>query len=534
MKSNARRSNLWWLHLLILVVLPGLVSGQKIVSIKAMGARGDGQFNNTQIIQKAIDECHAAGGGTVWVEQGSYLTATLILKSNVTIHIEAGAAIKASTRTDDYQISKGIFSVETNVPVLFYGEGLENITFSGRGLIDGQAQHTWEPLREVDKFIEWETENARQAGVEMFRAYAKDPKVSLIYLNNCKNVTIRDLRLERSPNWTVHLANCENVLATDLYIFSSLDMGVNADGLDIDGCRHVRVANCNIITGDDAICLKSTVKNGLYHDCRDVTVTNCNLVSTSTALKIGTESHGNFSNIVFSNSTISNTNRGIGIFVRDGATVDGVIFSNLTIACNRKHFNWWGDGDPIRIVLLKRRPESRLGMIQNILINHVVARGQGTSLIAGFNDKPIKNIKLAHVSLILEAESTPDKRAKEVLRISRAEHVDLDNVHLQFDYNKPEPRWTSLLLLQHVAQSHVANSKFYHRHSDVKQAAVVAEHVSEVIFSNNICRYGVSASFFHFSGAETRQITLSNNYPEPNQKLYTQAATVAKSQIKSS
>jgi polygalacturonase len=520
------------LVLLIFVFYSLAATAQKIVSVKAMGAKGDGNFNNTAIFQKAIDECNAFGGGTVLVEHGAYVTSTLILKSNVTIQVEQGAAIKASTKVDDYTFSKGIYSTETDVPVLFYGEKLENITFCGRGLIDGQAEQTWEPLREIDNFIALETELAKNAGVEMNRAYAKDPKVSLIYLTDCKNVTLRDLRLERSPNWTVHLANCENVLALDLYIYSSLEKGVNADGLDIDGCKGVRIANCNIITGDDAICLKSTNKNGKYFPCKDVTVTNCTLISTSTALKIGTESHGDFINIVFTNSTISNTNRGIGIFVRDGATVDRVIFSNLTIECNRKHFNWWGDGDPIRFVLLKRKPDSRLGMIQNVQVSNVVAKGQGTSLIAGFYDKNIRNIQLINIDITLEAESLPDKRSTAVLKVENVDNLTLEQVQLRFSLTKQEPKWTSLLSLNNIKDFKVSNSIFEHRNNDVKQAFISARNVQNGIFTHNICRYGKTVSFVHLEGIKTSNITISGNFTEEGQRIYSTSSEVKSSQIK--
>ena len=516
----------------MLVHLARMGTAQKIVSVKALGARGDGQVNNTAIFQKAIDDCHAAGGGTVLVEHGAYVTSTLILKSNVSIQVEQGAAIKASTKMEDYTFSKGIYSTETDVPVLFYGEKLENITFCGRGLIDGQAEHTWEPLREIDNFIATETEIAKNAGIEMSRAYAKDPKVSLIYLTDCKNVTFRDLRLERSPNWTVHLANCENVLAVDLYIFSSLDKGVNADGLDIDGCKGVRVANCNIITGDDAICLKSTNKNGKYFPCQDVTVTNCTLISTSTALKIGTESHGDFINIIFTNSTISNTNRGIGIFVRDGATVDRVMFSNLTIECNRKHFNWWGDGDPIRFVLLKRKPDSRLGMIKNVQVSNVVAKGQGTCLIAGFAGKNISNINLSNVDITMEAEGLKDKRATAVLKVENVDNLVMDQVQLRFSSENHEPKWTHLLHLNNIKGCKVNNSIFEHRKSDVKHPVISAVGVIDGIFTYNISRNGKAVSMFHFAGNATSSILLRGNIIEEGQRLFSTSEDVKPNLIK--
>lgn len=431
--------------------------------VRKFGALGNGQANEAQNIQKAIDACAQAGGGKVYFPAGKYLTSTFFLKGNTSLFLENGAEILASRNPQDYTQSKGIYSTETDVPCLVMADKVENISIEGMGKFDGQAEHEWSDLKEVDNFIKWETENARSAGIEMKRVYAKDPKVCLFYITHCKNVKLKDIKITASPNWAVHLAHCEDVVVDGIGLYSSLEKGVNSDGLDIDGCRNVRIANCHIETGDDAICLKSTNKNGLYHACENITVTNCTLVSTSTALKIGTESHGDFRNIVFSNSVISNTNRGIGIFVRDGATVDGVIFSNLVIECKRKHFNWWGDGDPIRFVLLKRKPESRLGNIRNVLVSHVVARGQGSSLVSGFEGdaqtpaRNLENIRFEQVQLDLEKEDLNDKRAMYVLQINNAADVHLTHCKLFFSKNQTEPKWQSGLAAKNIGLLSIQN-----------------------------------------------------------------------------
>jgi polygalacturonase len=377
--------------------------------------------------------------------------------------LEAGSEILASRNPADYTISKGIYSTETDVPCLIMADKLENIGFEGPGKINGQAEHEWADLRELDNFIKEETETARLAGMEMKRAYALDPKVCLFYITNCRNVRMKEITITASPNWAVHLANCSDVVVHGISLYSNLEKGVNSDGLDIDGCKNVRISDCHIETGDDAICLKSTNKNGVYHSCENVTVTNCTLISTSTALKIGTESHGDFRNIIFSNSVISNTNRGIGIFVRDGANVDGVIFSNLVIDCRRKHFNWWGDGDPIRFVLLKRKPDSRLGSIKNVLVSNVIARGQGSSLIAGFEGdgaipfRNLENIQLENVHITQEAEELPDKRASSILKLKQITGVSIRNSSFAFSKTKTESRWSHSIEAQNIINLDMEN-----------------------------------------------------------------------------
>jgi polygalacturonase len=432
-------------------------------NVKNFGAVEGGNQNCATAIQKTIDACALTGGGKVYFPAGKYLTSTFFLKNNVFLYMDAGAEILASRNPADYTQSKGIYSTETDVPCLIMADKLENIGFEGPGKINGQAEHEWSDLKEMDNFIKTEIEIAQKSGIEMKRAYAKDPKVCLFYITNCKNVRMSQITITASPNWAVHLANCSDVLVQGISLYSSLDKGVNSDGLDIDACKNVRIADCHIETGDDAICLKSTNKNGVYNSCENVTVTNCTLISTSTALKIGTESHGDFKNIVFSNSVISNTNRGIGIFVRDGATVDGVIFSNLVIECRRKHFNWWGDGDPIRFVLLKRKPESRLGYIRNVLVSNVIARGQGTSLIAGFEGegsipfRNLENIRLDNVHLTMSAEELSDKRATSILKIKQISGFSIRNSSFGFEKTKTEALWSSSIEATNVQNMDIEN-----------------------------------------------------------------------------
>lgn len=484
--------------------------------ISRFGAIANSPTNASTAIQKAIDAAFEAGGGRVVFEPGSYTTSTFYLKSNVTLFFENGALLKASQNVADYKATKGIFSTETDVPSLIMADRVQNICIEGMGIIDGQAQHEWAPLREVDRFIEKETEIARNAGVEMKRAYALDPKVCLFYITNAQNVNLRQLTIKNSPNWAVHFANCQDVLIQGIRLFSSLDKGVNSDGLDMDGCRNVRISDCHIETGDDAICLKSTNKNGVFYACENITVTNCTLISTSTALKIGTESHGDFRNIVFSNSAIMNTNRGIGIFVRDGAHVDGVIFSNLTISCRRKHFNWWGDGDPIRFVLLKRRPDSRLGSIRNVLVSNVIAKGQGSSLVAGFEGdeqtppRDLENICFDQVQIEMEAEELPDKRSMEVLTIRNTSGLRLLGGNLSFAGTQSEKSWSHVMSIKKSKDIEVSQLQLKTK-EEIKAAPLAIFDASRANFTG-LAISGNAGPALLISGSSCSDVNISKGF----------------------
>lgn len=506
------------IFLLLGLLAAGSALAQQVFDVKKYGAKGRKTDNAQKAIQKAIDAAAEAGGGTVYFGPGEYTTSTVFLKNNVGLHLEAGAFLYATRDSAAYTFTKGIYSTETDVPILIYGENLNRISITGRGTIDGQGEQVWEKLREVDKFIEEETENARASGVEMKRAYATNPKVCMIYLVNCKDVKVLDVTLTRSPNWTLHLANCDRVNIRGIYLYSSLEKGVNADGIDIDGCRDVTISDCVVHTGDDAICLKSTRKGDKFFNCENITINNCALASTSTALKIGTESHGSFKNIVFTNSAIKNTNRGIGIFVRDGGVVDRVVFSNLTIECNRKHFNWWGDGDPIRFVLLKRIPNSRLGAIRNVIVENVVATGQGTSLIAGFADnlkeglpsKDLENITLSNVYMHMQAEMLPDKRAKQGLLVKNVNGLRMTNVQVSWDTEPTEPKWTHALELNDVANAQLSGLNL--RQGLFTQDTIAAmrlHNVRQTVVRNNTAAAGCGI-YARITGSNTRQVEVES------------------------
>ena len=454
------------------VLIGPLGFAQQVFNVKTYGATGIKDANATEAIQKAIDACAAAGGGMVYIAPGAYTIATITLKSNVNLHLEAGATLYASRNPADYKFTTGIYSTESDVPVLLYAENQHHISLTGKGTIDGQAEHTYEALQEVDNYIKEETQNAQASGIEMKRYYAKDPKVRLVYFIKCDDLTVTDISIINSPNWTLHIGNSERVNIRGIYIFSDLDKGVNADGIDIDGCRHVKISDCTIICGDDAICLKSTSKNGKYADCENITVTNCTTVSTSTALKIGTESHGNFRNIIFNNCTVANSNRGLGIFVRDGATVENVMFSNIVVECKRKHFNWWGDGDPIHVVLQRRRANSRIGKIRNISFQNIMASGEGTSLIASNTESRIEGISFSNVKIRLNPESKADKRATHILDLQAIDGVSLRELDLTWNKEKTEPKWQSGLNVLNCTQVRVEQAMVEACPVNTKPAAV--------------------------------------------------------------
>ena len=185
------------------------------------GAAGDGKKLDTAAIQSAIDSCAKAGGGKVYLHNGTFLSGTIHLKSNVSLCIEAGVTLLGSKSLDDYAGDS-----------IIYAEGAANIAVLGRGVVDGQGA-----AFELDK---------------------KRP--FLIRFERCENVAVKDMALRDSSAWAQMYRACEGVNIDGISVDSRVNR--NNDGLNIDNCRKVCVSNCRISSGDDALVLKSIGGHG--------------------------------------------------------------------------------------------------------------------------------------------------------------------------------------------------------------------------------------------------------------------------------
>ena len=255
---------------------------------------------------------------------------------------------------------------------------------------------------------------------------------------------MRDISIVHSPLWNVRLNDCDRVTVHAVYIYSDLEKGVNADGIDIVSSRNVTISDSIIETADDAIVLKAISRDGQpARPVENVTVTNCVLTSSSTALMIGTETQADIRHVLFNNCVIRNSNKGFGINVQDGAVVSDVIVSNLTVETARRHWNWSGSAELCKLVLKKRTPESKLGAIRDITVANVIARVRGTSTIVGHPERPIENVRLSNINLTMLLENAPDKRADDALFIESARGVQVRDLSVRWAEEETEPKWRS-------------------------------------------------------------------------------------------
>jgi hypothetical protein len=404
----------------------------------------------TQALQAAIDACSAKGGGIAYVPPGQYVTGPLWLKDNVELRLEAGATIALSQNPSDWP---------AGAPALINSQGAKNIALTGRGTIDGKARYEYVDARGSDVEILEEMEIARKAGVEMKRYYRTGVQKYNVVLRDSQEIRIEGVRLINAPLWTMRLQDCDQVWIRGVYVYSDLEKGVNADGIDIVSTSNVSISDSTIITADDAICLKTQAwgsgraANANPRPVRpteNITVTNSILSSSSTPMMIGTETLADIRHVVFSNIVVRDSNKVFGINVQDGATVSDVRFHNVTFELNRRHWNWWGSAEVFKFVLKKRTPDSALGRIENIAIDGAQGTARGTSLISGNADRPLENITIEGLRVKMLPEKRPDKRATHAMVMEHIEGLTLRNIDVEWDGQSPEPAWGSALVLRDI------------------------------------------------------------------------------------
>ncbi|MBC8152801.1 MAG: right-handed parallel beta-helix repeat-containing protein, partial [Bacteroidetes bacterium] len=410
------------LCLLLDLALSG-VAAPPVFNVRDYGATGLKTDNATEAIAKALAAARSVGGGVVQVPPGDYTCLGIVLTDNITLQIDAGAVLYVDLPNPDFK-ARGFI----------YAENAKNIAIRGRGKIDGQARYQWTDYNYGDVEIEKEVAIAKKAGVEMKRSYRVGKSAFTLLFKECEGITLDDVTIENTSLWCMRVWGCNQVTIRGVTIRSDLKMGVNSDGIDLDGTRNAHITGCTISTGDDAICLKTGSwdfkDSGKSYPTENILVDNCILTSSSTALMIGTETLSPIRHVLFSNCVIRDSNKGIGINVQDGATVSDVVFSNLTIDLHRRHWNWWGSAEVFYFVLKKRSPTSRVGAIKNITIDHVIAHAQGTSRMISTVDQPLENIRIADVQVFMEPEATPDKRTTHAMRFAGINGLTLTNVSL--------------------------------------------------------------------------------------------------------
>ncbi len=391
------------------------VEHASMFNVRAHGAAGNGQTLDSSAIQSVIDLCAAQGGGTVYLPAGHYLTGSLFLRSNITLHLDAGAVILGSENPEDYPVIHSRWEgmhQDTHAP-LIGGNDLHHIAVTGRGTINGRGAVWW------------------KAKLEKTLVH---PRPRLISFSDCRNVLIQDITAINSPSWTINPIHCQNVTIHAITIINPADLP-NTDGIDPDSCRLVRISDCYISVGDDCI----TLKSGTEHDrpdrvapCRDITITNCTLERGHGGVVIGSEMSGGVKNVVISNCVFIGTDRGIRIKTRRGrgGTIEDIRVSNLImdgVLCPFTMNLYYHIGERGNINVSDKNPRSvndGTPHLRHIHFSHISAREvkHAAGFLYGLAEMPLEDISLSDISISIseEAESGYPEMADDIPSMSQA------------------------------------------------------------------------------------------------------------------
>ncbi len=284
------------------------------LSVRDFGATGDGVTLDTRAIQSAVDACTNLGGGIVYLPPGAYLTGTITLKDNVTLHLGPNARLLGSTSLADYpqlERADAVPEIDFLDYCLINAYGAHHIALTGEGCVDGQGAA-----------FPYGTENYNFEDLASAADQQSFIRPTLIRFTDCHDVTISHLTLQHAAAWCCNLEKCKEMRIHGVHLFSRANQ--NNDGFDLTLCEDVMISDCHIDCGDDAIALK---EGGLR-----IVVTNCVISTRWAAVRLGPESLGVFRDIAISNCVIYDTyGAAIKIQEVEGGVMENISFDNLVM-----------------------------------------------------------------------------------------------------------------------------------------------------------------------------------------------------------
>lgn len=409
-----------------------------IFNVRGFGATGNGKTLDTQAIQKALDACGAADGGTVLFPAGTYLSQPLTLRSKTTMRLEAGAMLLATTNQRDFMKVPGDWlkakSSGDFVPFIG-GKDLTDVTFTGKGTIDGNGVAWWAAAR-----------NPRPAepGYTL-------PRPNLIMLEHCRNVRLENITLQNSPKFHFVPADCEDVVVSNVTILAPKH-APNTDAIDPSG-RHILITNCKLDVGDDDVAIKAGRKiPGHEFESEDITISDCTILHGH-GISIGSETLGGVRDVTVRNCTFENTENGLRIKSRRGTAglVENIRYRDITM----KHVNpaitltcyYMNNsaGDKTQSAIPKEDTaqllNNRTPVFRNISISNLTATCQKSAgIIIGLPESQIVNVVLENVRI---SSATG-------LIVENARNVRFKNVQVKTENGPP-------FILDHARVTGIAN-----------------------------------------------------------------------------
>jgi len=380
--------------LIAFIFLQPLLMYAKDYPASLFGIRSDGTTLYTRSIQFAIDYINKEGGGRLVFDVGRYLTGSIHLKSNVTLHLAEGAVLVGSTNPFDYD--------KKLLTALIFAYDQHDIAITGKGIIDGQGRALAANV----------TENIHKGLLkDLFRndRPEADNRAMIINFRNSKNILIRGVTIRNAASWVQTYDQCTNLRLDSLYVDSRAFW--NNDGIDIVDCDSVAVTNSYIDAADDGVCLKSHDANKC---CNNILVHNCTIRSSANGIKFGTASYGGFRNIRLINIKVFDTYRSAIAL----EAVDGGFLENVTVDSLQSLHTW-------NAVFLRigERVAGKKGRLEHIQVRNVYAEVPAGKPDAGYEyEGPIEDMPRNLTPAIVIA-GLPDIPVNDVL---------LENIVIKF------------------------------------------------------------------------------------------------------
>ncbi|MDH0615551.1 MULTISPECIES: glycoside hydrolase family 28 protein [unclassified Agrobacterium] len=342
-----------------------------------------GGLDATAAIQQAIDTVSAAGGGRVSLSAGRHVSAGLHLKSGVELHLAEDAVLAPVSDYDAYVLTRVSVIAEDSDRGMIIARGAHDIAVTGPGRIEAGGEN----------FIVGDDK-----AMGTYVPAKKRPRVMV--LESCRNVRLENLSVSGSPMWTLHMVDCEDLHFRSLRIENDRRLP-NTDGIVLDACRRALIEDCFISTADDGICLKTSAgpDGKAVGVCDGITVRRCIVSSVSCALKLGTESFGDFTNVAFEDCKIVESNRGIGLFSRDGGAMRNIRFSRIEAQCHETPGGFWGSGEAVTVTVVDRRPERQAGSVDNLVVEYLSGSMEGAINLVATSKAGIHNVRLERITL---------------------------------------------------------------------------------------------------------------------------------------
>jgi polygalacturonase len=439
------------------------------VNLKKFGAVGDGVTLNTKAFEKAIAALTKKGGGHLVVPQGVWFTGPIVLQSNIDLHLEAGAVIQFSGDEALYPVIKtsfeGLDTRRCQSPLS--ANGAENISITGKGVIDGNGQF-WRPVKK-GKMTEgqWKEVLERPGGVESKKGYwvpnqayadaeksanMNVPKAStdaewnaikrflrpvMVSLVNCKNVLLQGVIFQNSPAWNLHPLMCENIILDDV-LARNPSYAQNGDALDLESCKNALIVNSKFDAGDDGICIKSGKdKDGRLRGrpCENVVVDGCTVFAGHGGFVVGSEMSGGVKNILVANCQFLGTDVGLRFKSTRGrgGIVENIFIDNVAmtdIKTDAITFNMYYGGKSVAEMLAdgdnpdnvtKMPVTEETPIFRNIDIKNIVCNGAGRAMeFNGLPEMPINGIRLLNINIIAKSDAV----------FNNCQNIKQRNVHI--------------------------------------------------------------------------------------------------------